>query len=69
MRLAFDTFTRVIRHFREFGASGHCLVITPKAFQNNTSKVKAGTPLNKPFVGFWNASKSPAIKIANQMNR
>jgi hypothetical protein len=27
MRLAFDTFARVIRHFREFGASGHCLVI------------------------------------------
>ena len=21
-----DTFARVIRHFREFGASGHCLV-------------------------------------------
>ena len=28
MRLAFDTFARVIRHFREFGASGHCLVAT-----------------------------------------
>jgi len=26
MRLAFDTFARVIRHFGEFGASGHCLV-------------------------------------------
>jgi hypothetical protein len=22
-----DTFARVIHHFREFGASGHCLVI------------------------------------------
>jgi hypothetical protein len=22
-----DTFARVIRHFREFGASGHCLAI------------------------------------------
>ena len=28
MRLAFDTFARVIRHFGEFGASGHCLVLT-----------------------------------------
>jgi hypothetical protein len=28
MRLAFDTFARVIRHFGEFGASGHCLVPT-----------------------------------------
>jgi hypothetical protein len=27
MRLAFDTFARVICHFREFGPSGHCLVI------------------------------------------
>jgi hypothetical protein len=27
MRLAFDTFVRVIRHFGEFGASGHCLII------------------------------------------
>ena len=26
MRLAFDTFARVVRHFGEFGASGHCLV-------------------------------------------
>ena len=26
MRLAFDTFARVIRHFGEFGASGHCLL-------------------------------------------
>jgi hypothetical protein len=25
MRLAFNTFAQVICHFREFGASGHCL--------------------------------------------
>ena len=24
-----DTFARVIRHFREFGASGHCLFFSP----------------------------------------
>ena len=23
-----DTFARVIRHFGEFGASGHCLIVT-----------------------------------------
>jgi hypothetical protein len=23
-----DTFARVIRHFRKFGASGHCLIKT-----------------------------------------
>ncbi len=30
-----DTFARVIRHSREFGASGHCLVLiqTVKQFQ------------------------------------
>jgi hypothetical protein len=30
MRLAFDTFARVIRDFRKFGASGHCLLKTKK---------------------------------------
>ena len=29
-RLAFDTFARVIRHFGEFGASGHCLIYFQK---------------------------------------
>ncbi len=28
MWLAFDTFARVIRHFGEFGASGHYLIVT-----------------------------------------
>ena len=34
--LAFDTFARVIRHFGEFGASGHCLIFTQKFNQSIT---------------------------------
>jgi hypothetical protein len=35
MWLAFDTFARVIRHFGEFGASGHCLLLNLESKQNN----------------------------------
>jgi hypothetical protein len=41
----FDTFARVIRHFGEFGASGHCLLITHFA----TGKVSFEFFKKKPF--------------------
>ncbi len=34
----FDTFARVIRHFREFGASGHCLKFLQYGQRNLTFK-------------------------------
>jgi hypothetical protein len=40
MRLAFDTFARVIRHFGEFGASGHCLIVPLFEKQNALTSKK-----------------------------
>jgi hypothetical protein len=49
MRLAFDTFARVIRHFGKFGASGHCLLLTQQ-FGNNSFDVEdEQTKKEKPF--------------------
>jgi hypothetical protein len=33
-----DTFARVIRHFGEFGASGHCLGLTQKCTKKTEKK-------------------------------
>ncbi len=34
---AFDTFARVIGHFREFGASGHCLLLILHGVKRNNN--------------------------------